>query len=267
MTQNFILIDGSYFIFYRYYALLNWWKHSKQETEPSLNNKEFMDKFENIFVDKIKELKKKLKLKNAYLLVGKDCSRNHIWRNSLYSKYKSTRDNNGLETVGACFKHVYDNNLFQKGGCYHKILSHPGLEADDCIALFTKYITNKISNSIIYILASDADYIQLKTPEINIINLKYQSIINNKNIFEDSKKSLFCKIVSGDKSDNIPPIITRCGIKTAIKYYENPELFKKLLNDNPSAKKQFELNKKLIDFNEIPEILKKDFLSTCVEIM
>ena len=58
MTQNFILIDGSYFIFYRYYALLNWWKHSKQETEPSLNNKEFMDKFENIFVDKIKELKK-----------------------------------------------------------------------------------------------------------------------------------------------------------------------------------------------------------------
>ena len=45
------------------------------------------------------------------------------------------------------------------------------------------------------------------------------------------------------------------------------ELFKKLLNDNPSAKKQFELNKKLIDFNEIPEILKKDFLSTCVEIM
>ena len=100
-----------------------------------------------------------------------------------------------------------------------------------------KYITNKISNSIIYILASDADYIQLKTPEINIINLKYQSIINNKNIFEDSKKSLFCKIVSGDKSDNIPPIITRCGIKTAIKYYENPELFKKLLNDNLKCKK------------------------------
>ena len=122
-------------------------------------------------------------------------------------------------------------------------------------------------NSIIYIVASDADYIQLKTPQINIVNLKYQSIINNKTIFEDSKKSLFCKIVSGDKSDNIPPIIKRCGIKTAIKYYENRELFEKLLEDNPNAKQQFELNKKLIDFNEIPENLKKDFYATCVEIM
>ena len=267
MTQTFILIDGSYFIFYRYYALLNWWRHSQQETQPCLENKEFIDKFENIFINKIKEIKKKLKLKEAYLLVAKDCSRNHIWRNTLYSNYKSTRDNNGLETLGACFKHAYTNNLFQKGGCYHKILSHPGLEADDCVALFTNYITNKMPNSIIYIVASDADYIQLKTPQINIVNLKYQSIINNKTIFEDSKKSLFCKIVSGDKSDNIPPIITRCGIKTAIKYYENPELFEKLLQDNPNAKQQFELNKKLIDFNEIPENLKKDFYATCVEIM
>ena len=176
MTQSFILIDGSYFIFYRYFALMNWWKHAKREDAPILENNNFLDKFEKLFIEKIKEIKKKLKIKDAYLLVAKDCSRNHIWRNTLYSNYKSTRDNNGLETLGACFKHAYTNNLFQKGGCYHKILSHPGLEADDCIALFTNYITNKIPNSIIYIVASDADYMQLKTPEINIVNLKYQSI-------------------------------------------------------------------------------------------
>ena len=28
---NYILIDGSYFVFYRYYALLNWWKLAKKE--------------------------------------------------------------------------------------------------------------------------------------------------------------------------------------------------------------------------------------------
>ena len=28
---NFILIDGSYFIFYRFYAILNWFKLAKKE--------------------------------------------------------------------------------------------------------------------------------------------------------------------------------------------------------------------------------------------
>lgn len=258
MTKTFIFIDGSYFIFYRYYALLNWWKHSKQETPPCLENKEFLDKFEKLFLEKIKELKKKLKIKDASLLVAKDCPRSEIWRNTVYSNYKSTRDSDGLETVGACFKYVYANNLFQKGGC-DKLLSHPGLEADDCIALFTKHITNTVPDGVVYIIASDADYAQLKCPEINIINLKYKSIINNKTIFEDGKKSLFCKIVSGDKSDNIPPIIPKCGIKTAIKYYENPELFHEILENTPTAKQQFLLNKKIIDFNEIPEGLKSEF--------
>ena len=31
MVQNFLLIDGSYFVFFRYYALLNWFKLAKKE--------------------------------------------------------------------------------------------------------------------------------------------------------------------------------------------------------------------------------------------
>ena len=27
-APQFLLIDGSYFMFYRYFALLQWWKHS-----------------------------------------------------------------------------------------------------------------------------------------------------------------------------------------------------------------------------------------------
>ena len=71
MTQTFILIDGSYFIFYRYYALLNWWRHSQQETQPCLENKEFIDKFENIFINKIKEIKKKTKIKGSLFTCSK----------------------------------------------------------------------------------------------------------------------------------------------------------------------------------------------------
>jgi len=266
MTQSFILIDGSYFIFYRYFALMNWWKHAKREDAPILENNNFLDKFEKLFIEKIKEIKKKLKLKDAVVIAAKDCSRNHIWRNTLYPAYKATRVyDNQAESVGSCFKHVYHTNLFQTAGCYPHLLTHPGLEADDCIALFTKYISEKFTESTIYIIASDADYMQLKTPRIHIVNLKYNSIVNNKTIFEDPNKSLFCKIVSGDKSDNIPPIVSKCGIKTAIKYYENPELFKQLLDSNPTAKKQYYLNKKLIDFNEIPEVFSRDFKETCIQ--
>ena len=37
---EFLLVDGSYYSFYRYFALLNWWKHSHPDEElpdPSQN--------------------------------------------------------------------------------------------------------------------------------------------------------------------------------------------------------------------------------------
>ena len=43
----FIFVDGSYYCFYRYYALLTWWKNAHPETnlnEP-YENKDFVDKF------------------------------------------------------------------------------------------------------------------------------------------------------------------------------------------------------------------------------
>ena len=43
---EFLLIDGSYYIFYRYHALIQWWKHAKADEplpEDPCNNIEFMD--------------------------------------------------------------------------------------------------------------------------------------------------------------------------------------------------------------------------------
>ena len=58
---NFILIDVIYFIFNRYYALIKWYKCSKQkppldEDNDLINNKIFMDKFVKTFDDKVKEI-------------------------------------------------------------------------------------------------------------------------------------------------------------------------------------------------------------------
>ena len=64
---NFILIDGSYFVFYRYFAILNWFKLAKKDQiidkdNPPEENKEFIDKFVKTFHTKLTKIPKKLKL-------------------------------------------------------------------------------------------------------------------------------------------------------------------------------------------------------------
>ena len=66
----------------------------------------------------------------------------------------------------------------------------------------------------------------------------------------------------GDNSDNIPAVFPKCGPKTAQKCIEDPEFFKKKMDDNPEYYKQYELNKKLVDFTCIPEQLVSEFLES-----
>ena len=95
-------------------------------------------------------------------------------------------------------------------------------------------------NKKFVIAASDMDYLQIAENNIGIINLKYQDIRQNKSSYNNKDKDLFCKIVSGDKSDGIPSVFKKCGPKTAEKYYENRELFEKKLGEDSLAKNQYE---------------------------
>ena len=64
---NFIIIDGSYYCFYRYFALERWWSFAKPDEEIGipLENEEFLEKFKSTFISKIKEIENKLKIKNV----------------------------------------------------------------------------------------------------------------------------------------------------------------------------------------------------------
>jgi len=254
--MNFILIDGSYYIFYRYFALVNWWKLSEQDTLP--NSEEFINKFREIFINKIKELPKKLKISNnskPIFLIGKDCPRNQIWRNNIFDVYKTHRIND--TNIGKFFKLVYEEKLFEKFA--DNILFHPNLEADDCIAIAVKEIQSKYSDANIYIITSDLDYLQLANDKIHLYNLQFKNLINSKISTGDPQKDLFCKIIMGDKSDGIPGVFNKCGLKTAIKYYNEPELFKQKLSSS-NSEERFKLNTQLINFNYIPSEYKEEFI-------
>ena len=255
-------IDASYFIFYRYYALVQWWKVAKKDEplEVPIENTEFVEKFKTTFIDKVKEIPKKCgvnpKKTNVTMYVGRDCPRQDIWRRNIFPEYKANRNYEGFQG-GPFFAMAYNEDLFAKAGV-KETFRHPHLEADDCIAIRVKKQLSEKPESKIYIIASDHDYLQLVSPNVNIINLRYKKLAESKTGSYDAKMNLFIKTVMGDTSDNIPPIFPKCGFVTAKKCYENPDFYQKKMNEE--SKKMFERNNEIINFNCIPQILIKEFL-------
>ena len=243
MNPTFIFVDGSYYNFYRYYALTNWWKNAfpEEPLEDPYQNEKFVEKFKKIHVETLQQIPKKLKLDKKFrktfiehvqkiskklginkldvepiLIVGKDCKRENIWRNELFPQYKATRTNDGFKG-GPFFKMAYEEDLFGKGGA-KAILKHPKLEADDCIAISVKHVIKRYPDCTIYIITSDRDYLQLNAPNVDLYNLSFKNIADKSSI-GDPKSDLEIKIIMGDSSDNIPSVFPKCGPKTALKCF------------------------------------------------
>lgn len=262
MSQPIIMIDASYYCFHRFFSLIKWWKSAYPDIqlENPIDNFDFVDKFKKTFIDKIKEIPKKLNIdKNQQVkfIAGKDCKRANIWRNELYPQYKGTRDDKNTN-VGPFFKLVYEENLLQQAGV-ETLLFHPKLEADDCIALMVKKLHPYNGN--IYIITSDCDYLQLNASNIYLYDLSYKKLSESKSFSGDAQYDLKLKIIMGDKSDNISPIFPKCGPKTAKKCLEDPILFQKKLSD-PDVLEKYNLNETLVSFEKIPEELQAEFFAT-----
>lgn len=269
MNPTFIFVDGSYYCFYRYFALQQWWKNAYPD-EPLDNpfeNEKFVEKFRKTFVDNLEQMPKKLKIHKepvkSILIVGKDCKREHIWRNDIFKDYKANRANGPEDGFmgGPFFKMAYEEQLFQKGGA-KAILKHPRLEADDCIALSVKYLLNKYPLCKIYIITSDRDYLQLNAHNVDLFTLTYKNLADGKTATGNAEDDLKIKILMGDTSDNIPSVFPKCGLKTAQKCIEDEEFFKKKMANNPLYYERYRLNEQLVSFDKIPINYIEEFMTT-----
>jgi len=250
-----ILVDGSYFIFYRFHALLAWWKLRHADTYEIVRaapyeNPEFRAQFHKLCESSLQEIYKRLGVMSEpyQLMIAKDCMRNDIWRVELMPDYKGTRKS--CPEIWPFFRYFYDHLV----GC-HIVLEHPRLESDDCIALMTQYISN-INSSKIVIVASDNDYLQLikSPPHISLVDLKYTSRGGN------GAYDLFCKIINGDKSDNIPPVFGKnLGAKKLAELYANDDATFNMLLETHNVRPKYVLNRQLIDFDFIPAQYKEEF--------
>ena len=94
-TLSVILIDTSYWLYYRFFSLRNWYAHAYPEKYINKNKNEFnmeynwledelfMTKYKKLFVDNIKKICKKYKTKMENVVFCIDCTHNDIWRHKI----------------------------------------------------------------------------------------------------------------------------------------------------------------------------------------
>jgi len=140
----------------------------------------------------------------------------------------------------------------------YKFISVPGAEGDDIIAT----IFNKCSDDydLKVLFASDHDFLQLEgVTQINLFGKEIQCKIGEQKV--EPKDYLLSKILLGDGADNIGKVFKGVGNKKVMKLIQDKNELKRMLKEDQAAAHQYQLNKKLIAFSEIP----KDLTNKIVE--
>jgi 5'-3' exonuclease len=181
------------------------------------------------------------------------------WRKHLYTEYKGTRQEGRDESPIDFEKFFPICEEFIEG--LQKVMPNVyflrkwSYEADDIIAVITKEFA---AAHIVVNISTDKDFYQLFRykgyRQWNPIKKEYIKVQN-------PKKFLEIKLLMGDSSDNIPQVKPRMGIKSAEKAADNVQ---EVFNDpehGAAAKKQYIINKQLIDFDMIPQEIQSDIIN------
>ncbi len=250
-----IIIDNSYYIFYRYFATISWFRRQENEIDHIniMTNKEFIIAFFKHFEADIKKLIKKFKTIRDNIIFCIDCPRLDIWRNTIYEKYKQSRvkKDNFNSNIFSLFEDYLNNNNF-------KNCKFDNLEADDIAYLLQyKLLTLINTQHKIFIITNDNDYLQMYSNNVNIYNMQLMDL--SLKIKYNPIVELNYKIIMGDKSDNISKIQNgmKKNIAEKIALMDNQERNDYLIKNN--IMDAFKLNKTLIDFREIPKTIIKNF--------
>ena len=195
------------------------------------------------------------------------CDNKKYWRTEVFQHYKATRKKNRKDSgydwnsIFYCMNTVRDE--FKEFAPY-KVIDVHNAEADDVIAILTKMASSKEK---VMILSRDKDFVQLQTNP----NVSQYSPITKQYISADNPKAHLKElIISGDKSDGIPNILSvdnsfvdgiRQKALTQVKL--NEMMFMDLDNDGPEElRRNWSRNKQLIDFDYIPKSVSDDIIST-----
>ncbi len=258
-SSNILLVDGGYYMFYRYFATLKWYTFQfKDKSEINHENIHEDENFLKAFYKHVKQDLEKLKKKWKYgdnIIFCKDSSRNSIWRYEIDNQYKEGRVQS--DTLNTNMFKIFFEYLKEMGV---GVCVFEGLEADDMVYIICKHLHQSNFQNKIVIITNDCDYLQLKRENVELYNMqgKGGTDISVKSL-GSAEKDLLMKILTGDQSDNIPAVCSKLGKKTAEKLIEmkEEELYEWL--DKKGCRENFEKNRKMISFEYIPQELIESF--------
>lgn len=97
LDKSILLVDTSYWVYYRFFALRNWYKNANPTIDTSsetfnwLEDKQFMAKYEKLFLDSLYTITVKYNVPMCNIVFCIDCPYKEIWRYELNADYKGTR--------------------------------------------------------------------------------------------------------------------------------------------------------------------------------
>jgi 5'-3' exonuclease len=265
-----LFIDLSYYIFYRYYALVNWYKLSQKDpfdAEALQENALFLEKFEKMFIEHYRKLRRKFKVvKDSNVVFARDCPRESVWRRAIYPEYKATRGTNVRDFNGYIFTYTYDvviPKLVGGSGSASpsaSMLSEATAEADDIIGtLVFKMRDSGHLTTPVFIVTDDMDYLQMvdarAAATTHIQNLRGADVVAKGH--GDARVDVLYKIIVGDPSDNIKPVFSKCTKKAALEYAKDASALEAALAATAGARERFEFNRRLVDIRLVPDELKR----------
>lgn len=244
--KTIVLLDNSYFNFYRYFATMKWWSFRSKEIG-TIGNPDFIGSLDSQYLKNLKLLSKITGVDHQEFFAIKDSERSTLWRTMIYPEYKGHRVVECVEPVGSgdaseekCAPDVLQEvfrylNLKFMWSLGPKIRL-PRLEADDIIAVMTKMYSEL--GCRVFIVSGDKDFIQLmQYPNVEVIDAA-----GKPRVIADPGRYLHRKILKGDPSDNI----------RAVKYPWSR-------SDSESAW-EYIMNSILIDFDYIPRFYQNQII-------
>lgn len=266
MSKRILLIDSSYYNFYRFFATKSWYRRSPDRVAEGdglewIKNPVYMRTYEKMWFETLKKLRKMFN--PEHIVFARDG--NNVWRYKIYPEYKANRvsaepTDDDEDGPGAVFKHT--NQHFHPKVDNATPVRIPEAEGDDIIAVAVEYYRSVFPDCEITIITGDHDLLQLSCSRVQVYNLKGKKFTNITS--NDPYASKMHKILAGDPSDNIKSSFPRCGKKTAEKMSRDPALFQQWVNKHGAE--QYNLNCRLIDFAYIPIEVKQGILAELAKI-
>lgn len=264
IKKPYLLVDSSYVSFHRFFSTLIWFSnvypHIEVDDEYDWSKNEiFMNHFDETYMKNLLKFRSMYNIPFENIVIVRDCPRETIWRMDLYPEYKGTRKNtcsykNKKYNIGNIFRHIYHSLYPRLEEQYKfKILKVDNAEADDVIAVLANKIREIDKNRLVVIISNDNDYLQLVNEKTLIWSL--QNRLLNTKVELTADEILLKKIMRGDESDNIPSIVGIMNENELNSLIKNKETLENWLIVN-EKKDVFDKNRRLIDFNFIPENIK-----------